>query len=250
MHQAHTAMLCFFVCYTDRAQWTWDMNTLIWVQNIMRWSERLVVIDGRFCRRSECPKRPCQYRKFKSKSGIKFKPHISDKMKRFIPTYSINVCMGLASLLQDYANRRNRLSIFTLARLLVSGSIYDGRDLCWSGWKDWDLWRWMLRCHFYQRWYPRSIFRSSRLITVENESLLMILSSPLALVWRSFRDHAVGCYRQWWFSLLSLFVSLSPNMVPAIVIDEFKKPNQIMNPACPSWVLGASKNISWTAQRS
>ena len=35
--------------------------------------------------------------------------------------YSDLLGMGLASLLQDYANRRNRLSTFTLARLLVSG---------------------------------------------------------------------------------------------------------------------------------
>ena len=50
--------------------------------------------------------------------------------------------------------------------------------------------------------------------------------------------------------LLSLFVSLSLNVVPAIVAGEFMRPHQLMNPACPSWELGASKNISWTTPRS
>ena len=34
--------------------------------------------------------------------------------------------------------------------------------------------------------------------------------------------------------LLKLFVSLSLNVVPAIVVDEFMRPHQLMNPACPS----------------
>ena len=34
--------------------------------------------------------------------------------------------------------------------------------------------------------------------------------------------------------LLSLFVSLSLNVVPATVVDEFTRPHRLMNPACPS----------------
>ena len=33
--------------------------------------------------------------------------------------------------------------------------------------------------------------------------------------------------------LLKLFVSLSLNVVPAIVVDEFTRPHQLMNPAYP-----------------
>ena len=34
--------------------------------------------------------------------------------------------------------------------------------------------------------------------------------------------------------LLNLFVSLSPNAVPTIVVDEFMRPHQLMNSSCPS----------------
>ena len=34
--------------------------------------------------------------------------------------------------------------------------------------------------------------------------------------------------------LLSLFVSISLNVAPAIVVDNFTRPHQLMNPACPS----------------
>ena len=33
--------------------------------------------------------------------------------------------------------------------------------------------------------------------------------------------------------LLNLFVSLSLNAVPAIVVDEFTRPHQLINPTCP-----------------
>ena len=34
--------------------------------------------------------------------------------------------------------------------------------------------------------------------------------------------------------LLNLFVSLLLNVVVAIVVDEFTRPHQLMNPTCPS----------------